>query len=980
MGVAREKMMTIQKTALILLMTMAALASSASAAVPECLPCSGVIVSDPAAVAELIAREPLSEDETLFVKWQPESPESGIRGARSVVEAGAIPWLAFEFETAAPLTADLGSLELELRALAELAGGSSPSTHIQILWTAADGAAAADLAFLIKRAAVAVTGAQPDAQVFMTLGDVGLPYLELLFAEEVAAYLDGVALPTLPDERLTALAQALQGLDPGIRIAAAAIDAPAQPTGVWAEAGRLATAGAPITLFEIPEASAAWLAPFRRLAANFQGDLSIDPYSVPSGAASAWSFVRGEDLSLRVVVRTEPGASSVRLEFPDPQLSNPALIDVDTGTPLPLYGLRGSSGFEVEVESPSPVMLMSLDRLSAADLEGVSGIEETLTVEDTRQMPVEEILRRLQAFEDAQARRLSHYQAVNTAHLRFQVGTGAQSVETTFRGDYFERQGESYDWAWREFMVNGVKWRSKTIPEIPLLQPERAASLPIEINFTRDYRYTLRGTATVRDRDCWVVDFEPAVAIEEGRTLHQGTVWVDRDLYARVQTRAVQLGLEGEVLSNDETVQFSPLSADGEPAPWSSTSYYLPVRLVGQQIWSILSATTIVEREILLTDIKINGDDFEARRQAILDSDLTMVRDTDKGFRFLKVDKETGERVVQEELDRSRRFLVGGVLHDESQDFPIPLAGINWLWFDWRGTGAQANVFFAGPLISVAITEPSFRDSKFDLGMDLFAIAIAGTDTRFRNGVEVKREDVELLTPSLDIKLGRPIGNFFKLDLEYELEWAKFSRADDTAPEFVVPSDHLKHGFSVTGRYNRRGYRLRAGGSYNLRSDWDPWGLPGNTEFDPDSDTYLRWSAGIGKTWHLPKFLKFGAELEYFGGSRLDRFSKYQFGVFSDVTIHGYQSDKVKAEEVLASHLTYGFDIGGAFRLDLVGDAAWATDRASGLDRELLAGVGVAGTVVGPWQTVINLDVGVAAAGPDSGLTVFLTVLKLFGK
>ncbi len=61
-----------------------------------------------------------------------------------------------------------------------------------------------------------------------------------------------------------------------------------------------------------------------------------------------------------------------------------------------------------------------------------------------------------------------------------------------------------------------------------------------------------------------------------------------------------------------------------------------------------------------------------------------------------------------------------------------------------------------------------------------------------------------------------------------------------------------------------------------------------------------------------------------------------------------------------------------------MGDAAWATDEASGLDSELLAGVGLVGTVVGPWQTVINLDVGKALDGPDDGFSVFLAVLKLF--
>ncbi|OQC35776.1 MAG: hypothetical protein BWX64_02317 [Acidobacteria bacterium ADurb.Bin051] len=118
--------------------------------------------------------------------------------------------------------------------------------------------------------------------------------------------------------------------------------------------------------------------------------------------------------------------------------------------------------------------------------------------------------------------------------------------------------------------------------------------------------------------------------------------------------------------------------------------------------------------------------------------------------------------------------------------------------------------------------------------------------------------------------------------------------------------------------------------------------------------------------------------MEYLGGSRLDRFSKYGFGIFGDSRVHGYQIGKIRAEEAVATHLSYGFEIGQLLRLDAVGDVAWATDRASGLHRETLAGVGVAGTFIGPWETIVNLDVGVPVAGPDSGLTVYIVFLKLF--
>ena len=91
---------------------------------------------------------------------------------------------------------------------------------------------------------------------------------------------------------------------------------------------------------------------------------------------------------------------------------------------------------------------------------------------DARQMPVEEILRRLQAFEDAQSRKLDHFQATNTTHLRFQVGPPG-SIDATFEGDFFFRQGKGYDWAWRSFYINGVRWRGERIPELPLSSRRR---------------------------------------------------------------------------------------------------------------------------------------------------------------------------------------------------------------------------------------------------------------------------------------------------------------------------------------------------------------------------------------------------------------------------------------------------------------------------------------------------------------------------
>jgi hypothetical protein len=958
------------------------LTAAPAAAASDCNPCAGLSVTDARAAAELLAAPPrLDETGILYLRWPAGDPQADVATRAAVRAAGALAWQSFTFSTPAPLLDNLEQLEGELEGLAAAAQDARAGERFQILWpSAGERPDPAQYAFLIKRASVAVTGGSPDAEVVSAPLAADPDYLRRLFGEDLAAYLDATALAPAADEVLAAAAAELQQLDPGTDVVLDAAELTAEAGAILARAARAAELGAGTTLFRAPRPTADDVAVLKLLAREFSGDLALDPYSQPEGAAGAWSFVRGEDLGLRVVVETPTGAERLALSFPDPNLRRPALVDLDTGEPVPQFNTRRTDdAYLVEINAPRPVLLLTLERPGAGEIQGLEGVEESLTVEDARQIPVEEILRRLQAFEDAQRRRISSYTAINTSHLRFQAGTGAQTVEATFRGPFFYLQDEGFDWVWQELLINGVKWRNKTIPEIPLIQPEKAATLPVEISFGKEYRYQLRGTATVEGRDCWVVEFEPAAAVEPGRSLYKGTLWVDREIYARVRTRAIQLGLaEGEVLSNEETITFSPVDAEGATAPWAGTSYFLPVRLVGQQLWSILSATTVVERELLLTEVRINPEDFGERRQAALDSELTMVRDTADGLRYLVPDEETGERVVKEGVDPNRRFLVGGVFYDDSQDFPIPLAGMNWLWFDWRGTGTQANVFFAGALAQVAVTNPNFLGSRTDIGLDAFGLAIAGSDQVFRGDEELTGQTIKLTNPNIDFKLGRPIGNFFKLDLQYQLGYQKFTRDDDTAADFVAPSDNLNHTFRVAARYNRRGWRAQLRGSHTIRDDWEPWGLPGNPGYDPEHKEFSRWGVALGKTWHFPKFLKFGAELEYLDGSDLDRFSKYDFGFFSDVTVHGYRSGKVRAEEALAAHLTYGFDVGGILRLDLVGDAAWATDQASGLDSELLAGVGLAGTIVGPWQTVVNLDIGKAVDGPDDGFSVFLAVLKLF--
>ena len=128
--------MTTRTTMTTLLLALAALVAPAIRAQPDaCLPCAAIAVDDPVAAAEVIGREPLSEEEVLFVKWSPATAEDGIREAVGVGEVGAIPWLTWELSAPRPLSSNVERLAGDLRGLAELAAGAPAGSHFEIVWT-----------------------------------------------------------------------------------------------------------------------------------------------------------------------------------------------------------------------------------------------------------------------------------------------------------------------------------------------------------------------------------------------------------------------------------------------------------------------------------------------------------------------------------------------------------------------------------------------------------------------------------------------------------------------------------------------------------------------------------------------------------------------------------------------------------------------------------------------------------------------------
>ncbi|MEM6794756.1 MAG: hypothetical protein AAF725_12325, partial [Acidobacteriota bacterium] len=429
-------------------------AAAAGAAAPPCRPCGGISVDDPqTAVRALSEGAAVDGDARLYVSWPSELDGSASAAAfEAVRRAGGTPWTVTTFRTPSPVTEHLETLQGELEALAALTRGSGERAHVQISWQPAAGSwNVQDFAYLFKRAAVAVTGANGQARVIVGPFWPDAETLRAFYAEDTAAYIDGVALKPEPRADVDRAREALGELDPGKPLVLDRLPWPQDPTLTLAQAADAAEREISVALFEF-SAGAAELAPLKLLAREFQGDMSLDPYTVPSGAERAWTFVRGEDLSLRVIAQAAPDSESLELFFADPQLRSPRIFSLEDGAEGSVFGQRRTGeGLKVPLDSPSTVSVVKVARMSAAELEG---LEDVVRVDDSRQIPVEEILRRLQAFEDGQNRRLERYSARNILHLRFELGTGTGSVEASFDGPFYFRQGEGFDWAWETFYFN----------------------------------------------------------------------------------------------------------------------------------------------------------------------------------------------------------------------------------------------------------------------------------------------------------------------------------------------------------------------------------------------------------------------------------------------------------------------------------------------------------------------------------------------
>ena len=589
-----------------------------------------------------------------------------------------------------------------------------------------------------------------------------------------------------------------------------------------------------------------------------------------------------------------------------------------------------------------------------------------------RGLTAEEIVARERAWDAGQREKVQSFVADMKASLRFRIGEVNETFDLTILGPFYFRRGEPPDWEWDEFFLNGVKWKGKTLPKLPILQPEKVTTLPLNIELTEDYDYSLRGEGTAGGRRAYHIAFVPRVTTGD-KPVYRGSVWIDRETFALLRRDSVQLNLKGETLSNVQTEFYRPVP--GQPG------LSLPLEIKGEQVFSTAGRTTAIERDVVMQLVRINPPDFGERRAAAYASPAQMIRDTEKGMRYLVPDPaRPKERVVEEKISKKSTFGLLGAFYDDSLDYPLPLLGIQHFNFDLWGKGKQISVFFAGALATANYSDPSLAGSRFDLGADLFAVAFAFGDVSYRGGKEIPSEKLKHLPAVFQVNLGHPIGPYLKASVGIFTRYDNFQRDKDTGPSFVTPVDTFSDGAEVKLVGNFSGFNAIASGSYVRRRRWERWGDPVTSEFEAKQKEYWKYSLALSKDRYFSGFRKLHLGVSYQSGSNLDRFSKYEFGSFSGNPVRGYKSGSLRTESAFVGNISYGLNIEDIIRFEAFYDQALLKDKRSGFSNTYFSGAGLLASLNGPWQnSLIRGEIGTPVVSHGvRGIVVNVLLLKLF--
>jgi hypothetical protein len=819
--------------------------------------------------------------------------------------------------------------------------------------------AAREYAFLLKLASVQIRAIDPQAAIAQVAArSEDASWLAGVYAEGTAPYVDlaPLAAPEYGGIRDPAVEATIGASDPSavrIQIGVALGDRPVEGAGrllttVIAEIGRPDVIGSTFV------AGADVLVSALEAAAALKDLLTGSLVAIDDGTVSLKIEAGGQDVTAtwphRILYSSADGGmylaywggartGDVTFSFEDARGRRPVVRDPATRA----TGAVSSFTWDAQTRRSRVTARASPTPLVLDFTAGVApGFVSRSDVSTTRSLSVDEIVARNQQAQAANANAFRAYIATLRTEIHFRP-TAMQVFDILTENRFFSGP-DTVEWEELSFSVNGAKWGPDR-PGLPLLQAEKVLTLPLDLRLTADYRYTLEGTDAVGGRTCYVVAFEPSG--DAGPT-YRGRVWIDTESFLRLKLQTIQAHLAGPIVSNEEITLYQHASATG------GAQVLLPSRQSAKQILLIAGRNVLLEKEQWFADYRVDPADFTEAREAARASKHIMFRDTAAGVRYLVT--KGAVRVVSDDLRTTNKALALGVTIDPTFAYPLPILGLNYLNFDVRGSGNQLALLFGGVFIAGNLQKPKLGRTPFDMSVDFYGIAVPGTDQQFDAAGERLGERVLTVPASAGLNFGYQFTPFQKVTAAYSWQYDAYFHAPETAEDFTVPASTSTHGIGVGYQYSRHGYRFGAAVSAYARQTWTAWGPP--DDLRSDGKTYRRYSVAGGKDFLFGPFQSVHVGAAWYGGAHLDRFSLYQFGLFSELRMHGVPGAGVRFEEFALARGSYSFNLLGLYRLDLFVDYARGhhPDRPGTWDS--VTGTGVALTLKTPWNTMLTADVG----------------------
>jgi len=646
-----------------------------------------------------------------------------------------------------------------------------------------------------------------------------------------------------------------------------------------------------------------------------------------------------ESFSTLLVYWGAPGSQPLSISLRVPLAGTAASMDLLTGVRAAVSSYaRDEATDRVTATAPLTGNPMLVDFNEGAVLVGAP-----TSVSAGRQLTVGEIVSRHRRQQLTQDRLVKSYIADARVREFFRPTLTDAGYDVVTENRYYVAE-DGIEWERLSFSVNN-RGLPTDMP-YPLLQPEKMFALPLQLTLDEGYTYRLAGTVRIGDFDCYEVRFEP---VRDDPSLYRGTVWIDTRTFARIRVHAVQGGLAGMVISNDETQHYVPVVVGNQPV-------FLLRELEGRQIALVAGRNITIEKQVGFSGFRINDGKFEEERAAVRSSDRVMFKETANGLRpYVKRD---GARVVVEQPTQSVKAMAFGVVVDPSYQFPLPIFGINYVDFALGGDDrTQMAMLFAGVLAAGNIQRPQlFGVRNLHASLDFFAIAAPSTDRVYSQDGELEEERLLTWPLSTGLNLGWQATPFQKLSVQYQFRFDAYVHDTTTSETFETPSSTVTNGIGVGWDYSRGGYSVGLNAAWFARSGWAPWGEPSDGTLETTSGSYAKYGASVSRDVFIDIFQKLNVNAAWFGGERLDRFVRYQFGLFDTTRIHGVPAS-VRFGELALVRGSYSVNLLNQYRIDVFLEHGWGRDDRIE-DWQNVPGVGGAFNLPGPWNTIIRADVG----------------------